>query len=153
MANGVPYNEALANYRAEAERPLERQPDDRHALLRAFHPDHRVDTLTTLKVGPNSGEQCHRQLADMLQADARIDEADLAGAPVVETDVLVIGGGGAGCAAALVAAKAGADVILATKLRLGDSNTVMAEGGIQASIEKNDTPQLHFNDTIRAGHV
>jgi len=152
MANGVPYNEALANYRAEAERPLERQPDDRHALLRAFHPDHRMDTLTTLKVGPNSGEQCHRQLADMLQADARIDEADLAGAPVVETDVLVIGGGGAGCAAALVAAKAGADVILATKLRLGDSNTVMAEGGIQASIEKNDTPQLHFNDTIRAGH-
>ena len=152
MANGVPYNEALANYRSQAERPLERQPDDRDALLRAFHPDHRADTVTTLKVGPNSGEACHRQLADMLQADARIDEADLAGAPVVETDVLVIGGGGAGCAAALVAANAGANVILATKLRLGDSNTVMAEGGIQASIDKNDTPQMHFNDTIKAGH-
>ena len=152
MANGVPYSEALANYRPLPERPLERQPGDRDTLLRAFHPDHRADTVTTLQVGPNSGEQCHRQLADMLQADARIDEADLAGAPVVETDVLVIGGGGAGCAAALVAAKAGADVILATKLRLGDSNTVMAEGGIQASIDKNDTPQMHFNDTIKAGH-
>jgi succinate dehydrogenase / fumarate reductase flavoprotein subunit/L-aspartate oxidase len=152
MKTGIPYSDALANYSPLVERPLDRQPGDRDALLHAFHPDYRADTLTALKVGPNSGAQCHRQLADMLQADARIDEADLAGARVVETDVLVIGGGGAGCAAALVAAKAGADVILATKLRLGDSNTVMAEGGIQASIDKNDTPQLHFNDTLRAGH-
>lgn len=152
MSNGIPYSQALSAYRAETERTLERPAEERDALLRAFHPDHLEDTLSALKVGPNSGEQCHRQLADLLQADARIDEADLAGAPVVETDVLVIGGGGAGCAAALVAAEAGADVILATKLRLGDSNTVMAEGGIQASIEKNDTPQMHFDDTIRAGH-
>ncbi|MEF9673022.1 FAD-binding protein [Pseudomonas sp. PCH446] len=40
--------------------------------------------------------------------------------------MLIIGGGGAGCAAALTAVEHGAHVILATKLRLGDSNTVMA---------------------------
>lgn len=150
--NGIPYEEALAAYKPLSERPLEETVEDHNALLRAFHPDYRADTQTTLKVGPNSGDQCHHQLAAMLQADARIDEADLAGAPIVKTDVLVIGGGGAGCAAALTAAQAGAEVILATKLRLGDSNTVMAEGGIQASIEKNDTPQMHFDDTVKAGH-
>ena len=66
--------------------------------------------------------------------------------------MLVIGGGGGGCAAALTAARAGAQVILATKLRLGDSNTVMAEGGIQAAVGADDSPQLHFEDTLRAGH-
>ncbi len=153
MSNSpVSYEAAMAAYRLEAERPLTEQHDDKEALLRAYHPDYRADTMTALKVGPNSGEQCHRQLADVLQADARIDEADLAGASVVETDVLVIGGGGAGCAAALVAAVKGAKVLLATKLRLGDSNTVMAEGGIQASIDKEDTPQMHYDDTLKAGH-
>jgi succinate dehydrogenase / fumarate reductase flavoprotein subunit/L-aspartate oxidase len=148
----ISYEQALADYSVQAERPLHEQHNDKDALLRAYHPDHRADTLTTLKVGPNSGDQCHRQVAEAVQADARIDEADLAGAAVVETDVLVIGGGGAGCAAALVAAENGASVILATKLRLGDSNTVMAEGGIQASIEKEDTPQMHYDDTLKAGH-
>ncbi|MFO7592644.1 MAG: FAD-dependent oxidoreductase, partial [Pseudomonadota bacterium] len=152
MSKGIPYNEALSAYQPQAERPLPQSTDDAAALLRQYHPDYRADTLGTIEVGPNSGDQCHHQLKDLLQADARIDEANLAGAPVVKTDVLVIGGGGAGCAAALMAEQAGADVILATKLRLGDSNTVMAEGGIQASIEKADTPQMHFDDTIKAGH-
>ena len=149
---GIPYNEALERYKA-ARSPELPQPDmTAEELLRAYHPDYREDSLVTLKVGPNQGEQCHRQLAGVLQADARIDEADLAGASIVETDVLVIGGGGAGCAAALMAEKAGARVIMATKLRLGDSNTVMAEGGIQASIQKGDTHQMHLDDTLTAGH-
>ena len=148
----ISYEQALADYSVQAERPLNEQHDDKEALLKAYHPDHRADTLTTLKVGPNSGDQCHRQVAESIQADARIDEADLAGASVVETDVLVIGGGGAGSAAAMVATVAGAKVILATKLRMGDSNTVMAEGGIQASIDKDDTPQMHYDDTLAAGH-
>ena len=77
---------------------------------------------------------------------------DIAGAQLASTDVLVIGGGGAGCAAALAAEAAGAKVILATKLRLGDSNTVMAEGGIQAAVGDDDSPQRHFEDSIKAGH-
>ena len=58
---------------------------------------------------------------------------------------------GAGIAAALTAAQQGARVNLVTKLRIGDSNTVMAEGGIQASVDPEDTPQKHFQDTVRGG--
>ncbi|HEB97338.1 MAG TPA: FAD-dependent oxidoreductase [Sedimenticola thiotaurini] len=152
MSTGIPYAEALARYRPLPERPPAEESVPPEELLSRFHPDHYEGSIVTLKVGPNKGDKCHRQLADLLQADARIDEADLAAAPVRETDVLVIGGGGAGCAAALVASRAGARVTLATKLRLGDSNTVMAEGGIQASIERDDTPQAHLDDTLRAGH-
>lgn len=152
MSQGIPYHEALSQYRPAAGRPLPPLPIAADALLRAFHPDYRQESVVTLQIGPNQGEPCHAQVAEMLQADARIDEADLAGAEVIETDVLVIGGGGAGCTAALEAERAGARVVVATKLRLGDSNTVMAEGGIQASIEKDDTPQMHYDDTIEAGH-
>ncbi|MEW8013304.1 MAG: FAD-binding protein [Candidatus Sedimenticola endophacoides] len=147
---GTPIEQALTEYTAVAQRPAPGAQPDTRELLRAFHPDHDAHAKVTLQVGPNKGDICHRQVAQLLQADARIDEADLAGSPVTETDVLVIGGGGAGCAAALVAQQQCARVIIATKLRLGDSNTVMAEGGIQASIEKDDTPQMHFDDTIRA---
>lgn len=150
--NGIPYAEALRSYLSGGERRPPREELPAEELLRRYHPDYLAGSMTPLQVGPNKGDLCHRQLAGLLQANAVIDEAHLAGAPVTETDVLVIGGGGAGCAAALTAAEQGARVILATKLRLGDSNTVMAEGGIQASIEKEDTPQRHFDDTLRAGH-
>jgi len=152
MPDGIPYNQALSRYRPLEQRPAAEEDLPPETLLQRFHPDYYADSITTLQVGPNRGDKCHRQLATLLQADARIDEADLAAAPVQETDVLVIGGGGAGCAAALVAFRSGARVTLATKLRLGDSNTVMAEGGIQASIDRDDTPQAHLDDTLRAGH-
>ncbi|MDM8567678.1 FAD-dependent oxidoreductase [Candidatus Halobeggiatoa sp. HSG11] len=145
---GISYEEALKRYQNDKEHALPEMSE----LLRDYHPDYYQDSIVDLKIGPNKGEPCHRQLAETLQADSRIDEADLAGTSITETNVLVIGGGGAGCAAALTAAKHGAKVILATKLRLGDSNTVMAEGGIQASIEPNDTLQDHYNDTLKAGH-
>lgn len=148
MTNNISYQEALANYKAVAERPL---PEVNYeGLLEKYHPDYFKDACVQLKIGPNKGDICHIQLAEMLQADARIDEADLAGAQVIETDILIIGGGGAGCAAALTAAETGARVLIATKLRLGDSNTVMAEGGVQVSIEKDDTPQQHYDDTLRS---
>ncbi len=149
---GISYSEALAHYQAAKSRDLKKSDMATDELLQAFHPDYREDSLVSLCVGPNQGDSCHRQLAELLQSDARIDEADLAGASIVQTDVLVIGGGGAGCAAALMAEQAGARVIMATKLRLGDSNTVMAEGGIQASIERGDTPQMHLDDSLKAGH-
>ncbi|RKZ73402.1 MAG: L-aspartate oxidase [Gammaproteobacteria bacterium] len=148
MIKGIPYTEALKSYQHDKEHTL----PEMNELLRDYHPDYYPASKVELQVGPNKGDICHQQLAEMLQADAHIDEADLAGASITETNILVIGGGGAGCAAALTAARQGARVILATKLRLGDSNTVMAEGGIQASIEPNDTPQAHYDDTLRAGH-
>lgn len=150
--NNNSYERALDTYLNKQTFPARELALDEATLLTQFHPDHWQESLVTLQVGSNKGERCHAQVARFLQADSRIDTADLAGARIHETDILVIGGGGAGCAAALTAAERGAKVILATKLRLGDSNTVMAEGGIQAAVEKGDTPQSHYDDTYRAGH-
>ena len=47
----------------------------------------------------------------------------------------------------------GAKVILATKLRLGDSNSVMAQGGMQISVAPEDSPVTHFVDTLKGGHM
>lgn len=152
MTNGIPFSDALGNYTPQRFREPSNDQTKTRDLLEQFHPDYMPDSMTTLKVGSNQGDACHKQLADVLQSDARIEEADLAGANTVETDILVVGGGGAGCTAALTAARNGAKVILATKLRLGDSNTVMAEGGIQTSVEKGDTPQMHYDDTVKGGH-
>ena len=91
-------------------------------------------------------------MATLLEGDSAIqDLADLT--PQYSCDVLVIGGGGAGCAAALHAHGAGAQVILATKLRLGDSNSVMAQGGMQISVAPEDSPVTHFIDTLKGGHM
>ncbi|MBF0471804.1 MAG: FAD-dependent oxidoreductase, partial [Gammaproteobacteria bacterium] len=152
MNNGTPYTDALAAYRKGEERVVRESDETLETLLDGYHPDYTIGSMAELEVGANRGERCHRQLAELLQSDSRIDEAALAGVEVIETDVLVVGGGGAGCTAAITAAAHGAKVMLVTKLKLGDSNTVMAEGGIQASIQPTDTPQMHYDDTLRAGH-
>ncbi|MDO8480910.1 MAG: FAD-binding protein, partial [Nanoarchaeota archaeon] len=66
----------------------------------------------------------------------------------METDVLVIGGGVAGLT---VAWKSKGAVIVATKAKLGESNTRYAQGGIAAALGKDDAPRLHVQDTLRAG--
>ncbi len=152
MNKGIPLQEALAAYRPDSDPGQVPPMTDADSLLSEFHPDHLRGSVVKLSVGVNSGDSCQRDLASLLQTEAFIDEADLAGVPVIDADVLVIGGGGAGCAAALMAAEQGAKVLLATKLRLGDSNTVMAEGGIQAAIEPDDSIQKHIQDTLRGGH-
>ena len=152
MNVGVPYTEALGNYVAGGAAKSDPPPIDVDGLLAEFHPDHRVDAKATLQVGPNRGDVCQAEVSALLQANGLIDDADLAGSESLESDVVVVGGGGAGAAAALAAARAGARVMLATKLRLGDSNTIMAEGGMQSSVAPNDSPQLHFDDTMRGGH-
>ena len=66
--------------------------------------------------------------------------------------MLIIGAGGAGAAAAIEAKKAGANVMIVTKLRMGDANTMMAEGGIQAADKANDSPAQHYLDAFGGGH-
>jgi succinate dehydrogenase / fumarate reductase flavoprotein subunit len=69
-------------------------------------------------------------------------------------DVLVIGAGGAGLRAAIAASAAGAKVGLVCKSLLGKAHTVMAEGGIAASlanVDDRDNWQVHFADTMRGG--
>ncbi|MDY7109539.1 MAG: L-aspartate oxidase [Planctomycetota bacterium] len=70
--------------------------------------------------------------------------------PHIFTDTLVIGGGVAGMRAAIEAAEHG-DVILLVKGSLEVSNTWMAQGGIAAAHNREDTPEAHFQDTINAG--
>ena len=153
MATAIPYENARQRYRPGAAPTLRADDSSVDELLKGYHPDHGPNARVPLAVGVNRGEPCQPDLARQLHANALIDDVDLAGAQLVFTDVLVVGGGGAGCAAALTAAKQGARVMLAGKLRLGDSNTVMAEGGIQAAVGEDDSPQLHFEDTLRAGRI
>lgn len=68
-------------------------------------------------------------------------------------DLLVLGGGIAGCTAALRAADLGADVILASKDPLGESNTAYAQGGIVGlpPAAQGDSPDLLAADIEAAG--
>lgn len=152
MTDAIRYEDARRRWHAGAAPALRTPAAPVAELLAAHHPDHGPNARVALAVGVNRGAPCQPEIARQLQANALIDDLDIAGAQLVDTDVLVIGGGGAGAAAALTAAEHGARVLLATKLRLGDSNTVMAEGGIQAAVGEDDSPQLHFEDTLRAGH-
>jgi succinate dehydrogenase / fumarate reductase, flavoprotein subunit len=71
-----------------------------------------------------------------------------------EHDVLVIGAGGAGLRAAIEALAQGVSVGVVSKSLLGKAHTVMAEGGIAASMANVDTKddwRVHFGDTMRGG--
>ena len=127
--------------------------DEKDELLRTYHPDYRVDQFSELVIGPNKGERVPHELAALLQAESRIRgvKLDLEN-PDYDTDVLIIGGGGAGASAAIEADKAGARVTVVTKLRMGDANTMMAEGGIQAADKPNDSPAQHYIDAFGGGH-
>jgi succinate dehydrogenase/fumarate reductase flavoprotein subunit len=127
---------------------------EREDILEAFHPDYQETGRRALGAGPNKGYVLPDELADTLEARSRIDPdaVDLSSADI-ETDVLIIGGGGAGTAAALLAEEQGARVVVATKLRHGDANTMMAEGGIQAATKaEKDSPYYHFLDVVGGGH-
>ena len=65
-------------------------------------------------------------------------------------DVLVLGGGIAGLTAAIGAARRWR-VGLLTKSTFEETTTFLAQGGIAAAIGEEDSPDLHFKDTIGAG--
>jgi len=71
-------------------------------------------------------------------------------------DVVVVGAGGAGLRAALEAHASGARVAIVCKSLLGKAHTVMAEGGIAASMGNvwpEDNWKVHFRDTMRGGKM
>ncbi len=127
-------------------------PEDKAALLKGFHPDFKDGDKVNLRCGLNKGERVPKVMAEYIEAPSRLDlsKVDLS-QPDYRTDVLVIGGGGGGATAALTAHENGAKVLLATKLRLGDSNTIMAEGGIGAATYPEDSPVIHYIDTMVGG--
>ncbi len=134
----------------EPERMTAQQKED---LLKAYHPDYKESEFSVLEIGPNKGDKVPHELAAMLQAHSRVNPEDIdLSNPDYDVDVLIIGGGGAGSSAAIEAHEAGADVMIVTKLRIGDANTMMAEGGIQAADKENDSPAIHFVDAFGGGH-
>jgi len=128
--------------------------DQRQDILQKYHPDFIKGTSREIKVGPSKGYSISNEYVNILETKSRVDpdKIDL-NTVAMETDVLVIGGGGAGNSAALLARENGAKVILATKLRNGDANTMMAEGGIQGSDKTwKDSPYIHYLDVMGGGH-
>ena len=121
-------------------------------LLEAYHPDYVLKEKKEIRIGPNKGDKAPKEFVDVLESQSRliIDAVDLTSTDY-KADVLVIGGGGAAVTAALTAREQGAEVLMATKLRLGDSNTIMAEGGLGAATLPEDSPVIHYVDTMVGG--
>jgi len=141
-----------ATREGRAKRPPPKLTDEQaQALLNEFHPDY-LGRERTVGVGPNAGKQKFPlELAELLESDSVLPQ-NFEPAIDLTTDVLILGGGGAGVSVALTLAESGLAVHLATKLRLGDANTVMAEGGIQAALGENDSTRRHFADSCVGGH-
>ena len=131
-------------------------PNEREILLQRWHPDYRTEGKRKIRVGPNKGDLVPNEVADLLESYPVID-SELIDLSKVDREVgiLIIGGGGAGTAAALWANESGVpteEILIATKLRFGDSNTIKAQGGIQAADKPYDSPAIHFIDVLGGGH-
>ena len=137
--------------RLEQEIPL-LSLEEKAKLLESYHPDYRSGIKAAIPVGVNQGEPASKELVELLSSESLLSPETIDLSDVHhDVDVLVIGGGGGGATAALFAKSAGAKVMVTTKLRFGDSNTIMAEGGINACTSKGDTPIRHFIDTMGGG--
>lgn len=150
--------ESMAKVAANREQNAVLEPrrmtaDEKDTLLATYHPDYKQEEFDVLEIGPNKGEKVPVELAALLQAHSRIKSGEIDLNKVdYDVDVLIIGGGGAGSSAAIEAHKNGASVMIVTKLRIGDANTMMAEGGIQAADKPNDSPAQHYIDAFGGGH-
>src|SRR6476661_8977147 len=70
----------------------------------------------------------------------------------VSVDVLVVGSGASGLAAAVSAHRAGARVAIAAKGSLQSCNSAKAQGGIQAAFGDDDSPEQHAEDVWKSSH-
>jgi succinate dehydrogenase/fumarate reductase flavoprotein subunit len=127
--------------------------EERDDVLNKFHPDYKKESRRVVHIGPNKGEEITTEVADILESHSRIrpelfdlDKADY------ETDLLIVGAGGGGCAAAIIAMQNGAKSIISTKLRMGDANSMMSQGGMQAAVPAKDSPTRHYLDAMGGGH-
>ncbi len=71
--------------------------------------------------------------------------------PVYRFDLLVLGSGIGGTAAAVAAAEEGASVAVVSKADLQEGSTRYAQGGMAAVLGANDTFESHVDDTLRVG--
>jgi len=151
MEEGIRKIEATREKRFEEAFP--RLTDaEKKPLLEQYHPDYAAGSSRPLEMGTNKGEPVYKEVADLLEGNSYLnpDKVNLKDVDY-DVDVLVIGCGGAGATAAILAQENGADVLLTTKLRLGDANTVGAQAGTQAADRPNDSPLIHYLDTMGGG--
>ena len=115
---------------------------EREEVLRKYHPDYMKDTKRKLQIGVDKGALLYNGIVDLLEAKSVLDTktVDLSNIDF-DVDLLIIGGGGAGSVAALFAYESGVPkdkILVVTKLRDGDANSMMAQGGIQAADRPED---------------
>lgn len=126
--------------------------EEKQELLKNYHPDYKPGTIREIKVGINKGDLVINEIADILESYSYLNPESFKFENIdYDVDVLIIGGGGAGVAAALSAYEYTKNILLVTKLRIGDANTMMAQGGIQAADKENDSPTIHYLDVIGGG--
>lgn len=130
--------------------------DEADEVLNNFHPDYRPESKREIPVGPSQGEKAPTEFVEQLLARSLIQPEDVGlGTVDYDVDILIIGGGGAGTVAALWAVREGIkpeNILISTKLRHGDANSMMAQGGIQAADKEDDSPVKHYLDAIGGGH-
>ena len=131
-------------------------PDEKTDVLNKFHPDFIKEQKVNLRFGVSKGEVVPLEVAKIIETKSVLNPSKVNLNKIdFDVDVLVIGGGGAGANAALWAMKSGVkpeNILIATKLRMGDSNTTMAQGGIQAAVREVDNPAIHYLDAYGGGH-
>ena len=136
--------------------PPQMTPQERENILNSCHPDYAPGGKRKLKIGPNLGALAPNEVADLLEAYPLIEPKKIDLNQIdIETDILIIGGGLAGTSAALLANDHGIPaerILLTNKLRHGDANSMMAQGGTQAADRPEDSPVLHYIDAMGGGH-
>lgn len=128
----------------------------REKILKEYHPDYMENTKRELRIGRDKGKLLYNGIVDLLEARPVLDPKDVDLSKIdYDVDLLIIGGGGAGTVAAIFAYESGVSrdkILIVTKLRHGDANSMMAQGGIQAADRPEDNPVLHYLDIYGGGH-
>ena len=129
---------------------------DREEILSKYHPDYMKETKRKVRIGPDKGKLLYNGIVDLLEAKPVLSSKDVDLSKIdYDVDILIVGGGGAGTVAALFAYESGVpkdNILITTKLRHGDANSMMAQGGIQAADRPEDSPALHYLDIYGGGH-
>ncbi len=136
--------------------PPQMTPEEREKILNLCHPDYAPGGKRPISIGQNKGDIAPNEVVDLLEAYPLIEPEEIDLSKVdYEPDILIIGGGLAGTSAALLANDSGIPaekILLTNKLRHGDSNSMMAQGGTQAADRPNDSPVIHYIDAMGGGH-
>jgi len=129
--------------------------EERKEVLK-LHPDYAPGGKRKISIGQNKGDIGPNEVVDLLEAYPLIKENEIDLSKIdYDVDIFIIGGGLAGTSAAIWANNQGIPpekILLTNKLRHGDANSMMAEGGTQAADRSNDSPLIHFIDAMGGGH-